>query len=81
MTLCLAVVTEEGIVLASDSLGTLTSLQKGDLAAECGKCHHKGIPDMLCPKCGENLGHVPSILTELPTSHTFHCQKLFRLNR
>jgi 20S proteasome alpha/beta subunit len=79
MTLCLAVLTEEGTIMAADSLGTMSVLEENKLVKRCD-CGYEGIPSMRCPKCGKEQGLVPPLLKAIPSTQTFHCQKLFKLN-
>lgn len=81
MTLCIAVLTREGVVLTAESLGTLQSTIVSQLTLPCDKCGKEVEPTATCPECGTDLGPVPPLEREMPTTHTFHCQKLFKLNK
>lgn len=81
MSLGIVVTTEEGIVLAAESLGTLISRETQQLSADCSKCGTKVKPNMACPSCGEVIGPVPDLTRTTPSTHTYHCQKLFQLNK
>ncbi len=80
MSLGIVILTEEGVVLAAESLGTLLSQEQTDIQSQCKKCGEKGKPNISCPKCGEVLGPAPTISRQFPATHTHHCQKLFRIN-
>jgi len=81
MSLGIAVLTEEGVVVAAESLGTLLSQEKAEISSKCKKCGQEGRPNLACTKCGEVLGPAPDFTRQFPATHTFHCQKLFRVNR
>ena len=80
MSLGIAVLTEEGVVVAAESLGTLLSQEKAAISSKC-KCGQEGKPNLACAKCGQVIGPAPDILRQYPATFTFHCQKLFRINR
>lgn len=80
MSLGIAVLTEEGVVVAAESLGTLLSLEKVEISSKC-KCGQEGKPNLACTKCGQILGAFPDLKRQYPATFTFHCQKLFRINR
>jgi hypothetical protein len=80
MSLGIVVLTEEGVVIAAESLGTLLSQEQSELQSECKKCGQKGKPNLSCAKCGDALGPAPTLSRQFPVTHTFHCQKLFRIN-
>ncbi len=81
MSLGIVVLTEEGLVLAAESLGTLLSYEQTEIQSECRKCGQKGKPNLACAKCGETLGPAPTLSRRIPVTHTFHCQKLFRISQ
>lgn len=81
MSLGIVILTEEGVVLAAESLGTLLSLEQTDIQSECKKCGERGKPNISCPKCGNVLGPAPTISRQFPATHTHYCQKLFRINK
>jgi len=80
MTLCLSVKTEEGLVIAADSLGTLLALDQKTLQIRCD-CGKEGVPLMKCNSCGKDLGQTPPLIQHLPATHTYHCEKLFKITR
>lgn len=79
MSLAIGITTEDGIVLAAESLGTLTGISVQQLNVKC-KCGYEGPANLTCPKCNNGLGQMPGISNEIPTSHTHYCQKLFKIN-
>lgn len=81
MSLGIVILTEEGVVLAAESLGTLLSLEQANILSECKKCGEKGKPNISCPKCGEVMGPAPTFSRQFPATHTHYCQKLFRINK
>jgi len=80
MSLGIIILTEEGVVLAAESLGTLILHEQTEIKSKCPKCGHEEVPNMVCSKCSQVLGAVPSLSREVPATHTFYCQKLFRIN-
>lgn len=79
MSLAIGITTEDGIVLAAESLGTLMGISSQQLNVQC-KCGYQGPANLTCPKCNSGLGQMPSIPNIIPTSHTHYCQKLFKIN-
>ncbi|MBN2010843.1 hypothetical protein JW960_15960 [candidate division KSB1 bacterium] len=80
MSLGIAVLTEEGVVLATESLGTLLTTKYQAIELTCNECGFEGKPNISCGKCNKILGPVPTLSHEKPVSHTYHCQKLFQIN-
>ncbi len=80
MSLGIVLLTDEGLVLASESLGTLMGIEHQKLNIKC-KCGHEGEPNMACPKCEKLLGSPPPLSRSYPASHTYHCQKLFKISK
>ena len=77
MSLAIGITTEDGIVLAAESLGTLMGISFQQLNIKC-KCGYEGPVNLTCPKCNSGFGQMPGIPNEIPTSHTHYCQKLFK---
>lgn len=80
MSLGIVVLTDEGVVMAAESLGTLLVQTHAEIQSPCKKCKEQVKPNMICPKCSENLGPFPKLSQQLPATHTYYCQKLFKLN-
>lgn len=79
MSLAIGITTEDGIVLAAESLGTLMGISVQQLNVKC-ECGYEGPANLTCPQCNKGLGQMPDISNEIPTSHTHYCQKLFKIN-
>ncbi len=79
MSLAIGITTEDGIVLAAESLGTLMGISVQQLNVKC-KCGYEGPANLTCPNCNSGFGKMPDISNEIPTSHTHYCQKLFKIN-
>lgn len=79
MSLAIGITTEDGIVLAAESLGTLMGISSQQLNVQC-KCGYQGPANLTCPNCNSGFGQMPSIPNVIPTSHTHYCQKLFKIN-
>lgn len=80
MSLGIVILTEEGVVLAAESLGTLILHEQMEIKSKCSKCGNDDVPNMICPKCNQILGAIPPVSRQVPVTHTFYCQKLFRIN-
>jgi len=80
MSLGLAILTDEGVVLSAESLGTLIGQEQKELKAICSNCGKETVPNMICSKCNKDLGPTPKLTRSFPVSHTYYCQKLFKIN-
>jgi hypothetical protein len=80
MSLGLVILTDEGVVLAAESLGTLLAQEQTELRTKCPKCNQDIKPQIGCPTCGTVLGPAPTLVKRYPAMHTHYCQKLFRLS-
>ena len=80
MSLGIVVLTEEGVVMATESLGTLLTTKHQAIESECSECGHEGKPNLSCAKCNKVFGPVPTFSHQSPVSHTYYCQKLFKIN-
>ncbi len=80
MSLGIAILTEEGTVLATESMGTLLTTRHQEIESKCTECGYDGKPNISCVKCNKVFGPVPTFSLQSPVSHTFYCQKLFQIN-
>ena len=80
MSLGIAILTEEGVIMATESLGTLLTTKHQEVEYKCSECGTEGIPNMICIECSKTIGPVPRFSHQSPVSHTFFCQKLFKIN-
>ena len=81
MSLGLVVLTDEGVVLAAESLGTLLVQKQSTIKSKCPKCNEEIQPNIACPKCSTILGPTPTFSMQIPATHTYYCQKLFKINK